>query len=172
MKSTGNQPINSRTVQLDDKQQETLAALVSMGYKLSHMLTLTGPVGGSRINDAWFRRAVTAMMAAYYKHYHVHPQWMLVINRGWDGKGEWSAHIVWKNVVPAKMKFFTWWWNKRFGALSAVMSPHTSGLAYFVVNMSQPESYTDEGAFNERNTAKRGKGFLGDADTETKGEPS
>ena len=143
-----------QTTTLDTKEQETLDALVSMGYLTGHMLTIAIPLEGPRRNDDWLKSAVYAMMKAYYRRYHTHPQWLLVLNRGYDGKGEWSGHIVWKNEVPAKLKFFTWWWNKRFGSLRAENSAHPNCLAYFVKNMSQPDARTHDGPYNRRNTPR------------------
>jgi hypothetical protein len=148
-------------VTLGTKEQETLTALIEMGYVTDHMLTIAIPLQGPRRNDDWLKSAVYAMMAAYHRRYHEHPQWLLVLNRGTDGLGEWSGHIVWKNKIPAKLKFFTWWWNKRFGSLRAVTSHHDNCLAYAAKNMAQPDARTHDGPYNRRNAPRRGAGHGG-----------
>jgi hypothetical protein len=152
---------NLHTVVLDAKEQEMLAALIAMGYCVDRMVTIAIPLKGPRRNDDWLKSAVYAMMRAYHRLYDEHPEWLLVLNRGCDGKGEWSGHIVWKNNPPKKLKFFTSWWNKRFGSLRAVSSHHDNCLAYAVVNMMQPDARTHDGPYNRRNAPRRGKGHGG-----------
>lgn len=147
------------TVSLTPGEEATYAALKKMGYKDSHMLTLAAPLKGYRVNEDWFRKAIHTMMRDYFRQYGEHPQWMVVINRGWSGKGEWSAHIVWKNERPRKMKFFLSWWNKRFGSERAMLSTHTQCLRYVVKNMGQPDARTHDGVHNRRSEPKKGKGF-------------
>jgi hypothetical protein len=155
-------------VVLDATQKETLAALVLLGYLVSHMVTFAVPLKGYRRNNEWLKDAITVMMTAYFKRYHVHPQWTMVMNRGWHGNGDWSAHVVWKNEIPEHMVFFTSWWNKRFGSYRAKVSTHDDCLAYYVKNMGQPDAHTYEGPYNRRNTPNRGKGYRGKAEEEEK----
>jgi len=158
------------TVQLDDAEEEIYAALAGSGHLDSHMLTLAGPLDGKPRPPEWFREEFHTMCAAYLRMYDENPQWHMVINRGWSGTGQWSAHVTWVNEKPRKLKFFTWWWNKRFGTMRCVLSVHSNGLRYIVKNMVQPDARTYEGARNRRNTKKRGKGFRGVTDKETDAE--
>jgi hypothetical protein len=151
-------------VELDPKQEAIYRALVESGYEDSHMVTLAAPLKGYRVNEEWFRKAIHHMCRDYFRQYDEHPEWLVVINRGWSGTGEWSAHLVWKNGIPKKLKFFLSWWNKRFGSDRAMLSSHSQCLRYVVKNMSQPDARTHEGVHNRRNKPKRGKGFRDEAE--------
>jgi hypothetical protein len=124
-------------------------ALEESGFLGDLMLTLAAPLGVAGCDENWFKKAVGKMMQASFKKYGISVQFQMVINRGVAGTGARSAHLIWKNELPKKVKFLESWWNRRFGCDRAHVSYHDRGIQYFVKNMGEPGALTHDGPHNK-----------------------
>lgn len=145
---------NKHTVLLSPAEEKVTEALADSGFLTSMLLTLAIPLRTSRNGDrgnydeSWFRAAIGLLMREYYQEYGVMLQYQIVMNRGYIGTGNLSAHVVWKNVLPSHISFLVNRWNSMYGVNRAKVSTHTQCLRYYVKNMSQPDALTHDGPHN------------------------
>lgn len=152
------------TVQLTPLGEEIYKAMKQQGFLDDNMITLAGPLDGTPVQSEWFVKAFHASCARHLRDWSSWPQYEMVMNRGYSGFCNWSAHVVWKNEEP-HIQYLLDDWNDQWGSLRAVLSPHGEGLRYYVKNMLEPDARTHAGVYNRRNTPKRAKVRVPKADT-------
>jgi hypothetical protein len=135
-------------VKLSPFEESIYRAMRGEGFLLRDMLTLAGPLGTKGVSKEWLEREFHNCTIFYGKKFCAKAEYRIVCNRGHNGKGEWSAHVVWKNEVPKHVEEMVLWWNKRFGKDRAKLSTHAQSLRYWVKNMGEPDAFTKDGPHN------------------------